>query len=100
LLVKRVTSYVAMGDALRDGVNASRLDLTFTTASNGSQMFGATPATVEGKSSGSGSAFITAAGVYLGGMRSEKTDRRLLLKGAPAPVVIEAESVSVVTLLR
>gem|GEM_PF-2775518 len=100
VMVKRTTSYAAMGEAMQDGVRAARLDLTFTTATNGSQKFGATPATVDGQSMGSGSAFITAAGVYLGGMRTEKTDRRLLLAGAPAPVVIEAESISVITLLK
>jgi hypothetical protein len=100
LLVKRATRFSAVAGAAWDGVRADRVDLSFSTTTSGSQKFGGTPATVDGKSTGTGSAYLTAAGIYVGGVRTEKTERRLLLAGAPAPVTIQAESSSSVSLLR
>lgn len=100
LNVKRRTAYAAMGTALINGVSAQRLDMTFTTAAEGSMRVGAAPVEVDGTSMGSGSAFVTPAGVYLGGMRIEKADRRLTLQGAPGPVLVTAETATTVTLLK
>ena len=100
LSVKRTTAYQAMGTAMRDGVSAQRLDMTFTTAAEGSMRVGPAPAKVDGTSMGSGSAFVSAAGVYLGGMRIEKTERRLLLEGALGAVLVTAETATTVTLLK
>lgn len=100
LSVKRTTAYAAMGAAPRDGVTAQRLDMTFTTAATGAMRIGPANATVDGTSMGSGSAFITAAGIYLGGMRTEKTERRLVLDGAPGPVLVSAETATTIALLK
>ncbi len=100
LNIRRTTAYVVMGTAMRDGVSAQRLDLTFTTAAEGSMRVGPAPAKVDGTSMGSGSAFVSAAGVYLGGMRTEKTERRLVLQGAPGAVLVTAETATTVTLLK
>lgn len=98
--VKRTTTYTTMGTSMRDGVSAQRLDMTFTTAADGAMRVGPAPAKVEGTSSGSGSAFVSATGVYLGGTRTEKTERRLTLQGAPGPVLVSAETATTVTLLK
>ena len=100
LSVKRTTAYAAMGSAVRDGVTAQRLDMTFTTAATGAMRVGPANAQVDGTSMGSGSAFITAAGVYLGGMRTEKTERLVILDGAPAPVFVSAETATTIALMR
>ena len=89
-----------MGAAPRDGVTAQRLDMTFTTAATGAVRAGPANAKVDGTSMGSGSAFITAAGVYLGGMRTEKTERQLMLDGAPGPVLVSAETATTIALLK
>lgn len=98
--VKRTTTYTAMGTAMRDGVSAQRVDMTFTTAAEGAMRVGPAPAKVEGTSTGSGAAFMGAGGVYLGGTRTEKTERRLTLQGAPGPVLVSAETATTVTLLK
>ncbi len=100
LLVKRSTAYAAMGETVREGIAAARLDMTFTTAVTGTQQVGGATAKVEGNSMGSGSAFVSKAGVYLGGMRIEKTDRRLRVPGAAAPIVVTAEGATTISLLR
>ncbi len=100
LTVKRSTSYTAKGEALRNGAPARRLDFTFTTSVTGTQQLGAASAQVEGTSVGTGTAFVSRAGVYLGGTRTEKVERRLQLDGAPAPVVVTAQSTTSITLVK
>ncbi len=100
LTVKRTTAYQAMGAVTREGVSAQRFDMTFTTSIVGTQQVGPSNAKVDGTSTGTGSAFVTTGGVYVGGMRTEKAERRLLLTGAPAPVLVTVETATTITLLK
>jgi len=100
LSVVRKTSYAVMGEMVREGVPATRLDMTFTSNSTGTQRMGPTTARVEGESMGSGSAFVAKNGTYLGGMRTEKAERRLKIPGVSAPILSGVEIASTITLLR
>lgn len=100
LTVARRTAYAVMGTTVHEGRPSSRLDMTFTTNASGTQRVGTSRATVQGESMGSESAFIATDGTYLGGMRTEKVERRLKLLGTKATVVVTAETITTITLLK
>lgn len=100
LMIKRSTSYTSRGVEAHDGVSANRIDFSFSTSSTGTQMVGPNKAAVEGASSGSGAWYVSNAGAFTGGTRSEKNDRKLLLTGAPAPLLVNAQVTTTISVIK
>ena len=100
LLVKKSTTYTGRGPVQRDGIAANAFDVVFSTTSTGSQMVGPTNAQVVGTSTGTGTWFVSADGLFLGGTRTEKNDRKLMLTGAPAPVLVMATVRTTIAVVR
>ncbi len=100
LVIKRSTSYTARGAQLYDGAPSNRIDFSFTTTSTGSQMVGPNKANVEGGSSGNGAWYLSTSGAFLGGTRSEQNDRKLILTGAPAPLLVTAKVTTTISVIK
>ncbi len=100
LVIKRSTSYTARGGEVHDGAPSNRIDFSFTTTSTGTQMVGPNKANVEGGSSGSGTWFTSNTGAFLGGTRSEQNDRKLMLTGAPAPLLVTAKVTTTISVIK
>lgn len=100
LMIKRSTSYTARGVEAHEGASSNRLDFSFSTSSTGTQMVGPNKANVEGASSGSGAWYVSSTGAFLGGTRSEKNDRKLMLTGAPAPLLVNAQVTTTISVIK
>ena len=100
LVIKRSTSYTARGVQSYDGAPSNRIDFSFTTTSTGSQMVGPNKANVDGGSSGNGAWYMSTSGAFLGGTRSEQNDRKLMLTGAPAPLLVTARVTTTISVIK
>ncbi len=100
LILKKATTYTARGSVLRAGTSVNAFDIVFSTTSTGTQRVGASNANVEGTSTGTGSWFVAPDGLFVGGTRTEKNERKLMLTGAPAPVLVTATVTTTITVIR
>ena len=98
LMIKKATTYTARGSVTRDGGPVDAFDVTFSTTSSGTQQVGQSNAKVEGSSTGTW--FVAPDGRFVGGTRSEKNDRTLMLTGAPAPVLVTAQVRTTISVIR
>jgi hypothetical protein len=97
---RSIRSYSMAGPAAWEGTPASKLDVSFDETQTGTLETPGGPAQLEGKTTGTGTWYVTSDGRYLGGKSSSTGDGTVTVAAAPSPIPIKSTTTTSVTLIK
>lgn len=95
-----IRNYSLTGTEARSGVEAFRVEVTFTETSSGTLDTPGGPAELEGTTQGRGTAFFGPGGQYLGGESGSTSEGNITIATAPSAIPIKTTTNTTVTLVR
>ena len=97
---RSVRSYTMAGPASWEGSQASKLDVAFEETQSGTLETPGGPAQLAGKTTGTGTWYVTSDGRYLGGKSSSTGDGTVTVAAAPSAIPLKSTTTTLVTLIK
>lgn len=95
-----IRNYRLTGTEVRSGVEAFRVEVSFTERSSGTLETPGGPAELEGTTQGRGTAFFGPGGQYLGGQSGSTGEGNITIATAPSAIPVKTTTSTTVTLVR